>query len=367
MKNDGHGPVIVAVAATNEPHLKLKDHPVEMVNINGKDLIRVPMLFAGVFSHPKGKNGKFNFTPQFLSRVEKNHNQEVWDSAPYFRVGHARDRALGWFDKQKGGYFSLEDNGKLLVGYAMPTDEEAIEIINKGLFRYASVDLHFNFKSRLMALLEISTHELEEYTSMTDQNDGQENSTNDLATLVALATQSAKDIAELNASITGLATRIETLETSEQEDSEEDTHSLEVQELKDVQLALQNENRAYKVALIRTKVKGVLAQLKAYRTSDNKGYSAALLNSVEAILLHKEITLSDETKISLESDEPTSWELASYFNDALTELVLHILPKSLVKLETETEGDDIQELDNTNLETKDADYKEFWKQQRLEI
>lgn len=141
MKN----PVILGVAATNRPHVRLREHPMEVVEVDGKKMIRVPFMVKGKYRHPMGS---LDFTDAVFDKMIQNHQAKAGDFAEGLDVKHIPDLgSLAWFDPDKGGRIVKE--GNLLVGYGVPTGEDAIGIVESGKFRYSSVEFHPDYKSNL--------------------------------------------------------------------------------------------------------------------------------------------------------------------------------------------------------------------------
>lgn len=141
MKN----PVILGVAATNRPHVRLREHPMSIVEIDGKKMVRVPFMVKGKYRHPMGS---LDFTDDVFEKMITNHIQKVGDFGEGLDVKHIPDLgSLAWFDPDLGGKIVKEDN--LLVGYGVPTGDDSLKFIENGKFRWASVEFHPDYKSTL--------------------------------------------------------------------------------------------------------------------------------------------------------------------------------------------------------------------------
>lgn len=141
MKN----PVILGIAATNRPHVRLREHPLSMVKIDGKEYVRVPFMVKGRYKHP---TGPLDFNDEAFAQMISNHKNKVGDFAESLDMKHFPEKgSLAWFDADKGGFIKQE--GNLLVGYGVPTGPETIDIVNSGKFRYASVEFQPNYQSNL--------------------------------------------------------------------------------------------------------------------------------------------------------------------------------------------------------------------------
>jgi hypothetical protein len=152
MKN----PVWLGCAVTNRPHIRLKEHPLSVVDINGKKFIRVPMMKAGKYRHPQGD---LDMTGDVLNQFIDNHNKGLADFEVVLDAKHQPDRgALGLFESKQGAFVQREKagtpqvsdpNGELLVAYAIPTGDDAVETIESGKFRHASMEFHPDYSSNV--------------------------------------------------------------------------------------------------------------------------------------------------------------------------------------------------------------------------
>lgn len=141
MKN----PVILGIAATNRPHVRLREHPLSIVEVDGKKYVRVPFMVKGRYKHP---TGTLDFNDEVFAQMIANHKNKAGDFAPGLDLKHFPEKgSLAWFDDEKGGFIKQE--GNLLVGYGVPTGDEALDIVNSGKFRYASVEFQPNYQSNL--------------------------------------------------------------------------------------------------------------------------------------------------------------------------------------------------------------------------
>lgn len=135
-----YGPCVLAVAATNEPFIGLKDHPSEIVQINDTDYVRVPMLMQGYYLHPW--YGPLIYNQPAVDRIIRNHVMGIAEAPVYYRVNHRENPAVAFFDIDKGGWFAEEvvNNDKLLVGYGVIVEQQrALETIRD--YVCASVDI----------------------------------------------------------------------------------------------------------------------------------------------------------------------------------------------------------------------------------
>lgn len=141
MKN----PVILGVAATNRPHVRLREHPISIVEVDGKKMVRVPFMVKGRYRHPLGT---LDFTDDVFDKMIVNHTNKVGDFGEGLDVKHIPDLgSLAWFDPEDGGKIVKE--GNLLVGYGVPTGADALKFVEDKKFKWASVEFHPDYKSTL--------------------------------------------------------------------------------------------------------------------------------------------------------------------------------------------------------------------------
>lgn len=152
------GLTLLRIAYTNEPHLKLRDHPISVVNIDGKEYVRHPVMVAGKYHHPNGEldlNGTEITDPKHkFNRIIANHFNRVQDAGVYTRPGHTSGRAWTWVSPEHGGWLAYEEDkgDQLLVAYGRPTNPNYVDEIKRGEFQYVSADLHLKYRSN--AILE---------------------------------------------------------------------------------------------------------------------------------------------------------------------------------------------------------------------
>lgn len=145
MESGMNNPVILGIAATNRPHVRLREHPMSVVEKNGKKMVRVPFMVKGKYRHTLGP---LDFTDEVFDKMIENHKNKVGDFGEGLDVKHIPDLgSLAWFDPDSGGQIVREDN--LLVGYGVPTGEDALKFIEDGKFKWASVEFHPDYKSTL--------------------------------------------------------------------------------------------------------------------------------------------------------------------------------------------------------------------------
>jgi hypothetical protein len=149
MKREMKRPVMTGVALTNRPHIRLRNYPIEVIEENDKPMFRVPFMVAGRYLHP---SGELDFTEQVFDDFIKNQTAKIADNDLGLDAKHQPDRgAWAWFEPALGGRVVKEviNGDKLLVGYGVPTDEDAVDKLKKSVFRYASLEFHPNYRSNL--------------------------------------------------------------------------------------------------------------------------------------------------------------------------------------------------------------------------
>lgn len=143
-EDGSYGPTVLAVAATNEPFIGLKDHPSEIVQIDDAAYVRVPFLMQGYYNHPW--YGPLIFNQPKIDKIIQNHVMGVAEAPVYYRVRHAENPSVAFFDLDRGGWFAEEEvNGdKLLVAYGPVVDEQrALETVRD--YVCASMDIDENY------------------------------------------------------------------------------------------------------------------------------------------------------------------------------------------------------------------------------
>ncbi len=150
------GITLLRVAYTNEPHLRLRKHPMTVVEVDGEKVIRHPIMVAGNYRHPRAKNGVLNLNtvpitdPEHkFNRIVANHYGNVTDAGVYTRPGHGSREAWAWLSPEHGGWMSIEESegDTVLVAYGRATSEDRLQRIERGEYRYNSADLHLRYKS----------------------------------------------------------------------------------------------------------------------------------------------------------------------------------------------------------------------------
>lgn len=141
----GVGWTLMGVAMTSMPHLRQRDHEIEMVG----DEVKVPVYKLGIYWHPFAPNGQLVFDEAATEQMIENYDRKVTDYNVSLNKSHTDDEgALAFLDKQDGGRIELEDNW--LVLYGPPVDDDAIATINSKKWRYASGEFALDYTSNLL-------------------------------------------------------------------------------------------------------------------------------------------------------------------------------------------------------------------------
>lgn len=341
----GFGWTLVAVAAVNRPGARQRGYDITVVERNGQMVLRAPIIKKSVV---RNKGRTYKFDQGFFDNVLRNHERGVCDSAPYLRVSHepgdARPPALGWFDAESGGELVQEENW--LVGYALPTSDEALETVKRKEYRYASADIHPDYRSNELAVLE--TAEFETYPE--DHIFVEEDNTMTVTLEEALVQieQLKTDMVERDERVTELEAQVTELEDGQSDD--DDHQDLEVPEwVKEKLTKLEAENirleeERVKSAQIaeferrKATVAEIAGNLKSFRNDSGHGYSAAVVNTFEQVALSQPVKGSgDEIIVQLEDgEELTLAALLDYFIAGAAHLVRQSGPT--VQLEGNTHG-----------------------------
>ncbi len=296
---DNVGLALLRIAYTNEPHLRLRKHPLSIVEVDDNEYIRHPILVAGKYSHPNGEldlnsvpiedpNHKFN-------RIVANHYGNVTDAGVYSRPGHKSREAWSWLSPEHGGWLAVESVGKdtLLVGYGKPTSKDKLETLRRGDYRYISADLHTKYKSNALESdgSVIHTYQLTE-EDMSDET----TKTISLEEFEAFteAQKEAKKLAEqvksledgkgeMGTKMARLEARLEEFESSNDSDDDSDLPE-------SVRLRLEQDSKRMaklEVSLAKAERGAVLGQLKqAIKMASTPDKNGAIIDSftLEAVL-----------------------------------------------------------------------------------
>ncbi len=268
-------PVIYGVALTNKPFIRLKDYPISY--LEDENLIRIPILVPGLYEYSydfeEDEPIYFEITIEVINKMIENHIKDVSDFSVSLNIEHDElPGAIGWFETENA--FRLEDN--LLVGYATPTDEAAIELVKNKKYRFASIEFITDYKSN--QVVRYSTKKMKEAAMPT-------NDEKLLELKVAKEAEEQKRV-ELETQLAEQTQKIQ--ELSEQLELK-DNKVQEAMELKDTLDQMKVQLAEQKVQLNRQKAEIILAEARA--REDERGYvhSPALLDIAEKIMLAQEI------------------------------------------------------------------------------
>jgi hypothetical protein len=361
---EGNGMTLMGVAVTNRPHLKGLP-PVKVVRrIVGeeeKDLLRIPLLLQGIFKHPKGN---LVFNPKVFERLKRNLRDNVIEQDLCVDSRHNPDwGALGWVGPGFPGT-GLQEEDDILVAYADPTPIGR-EKVEQNLFRYASAELHANFRhpqigdkfeaAKLstdeidVVLLEHIAEEEARIMAEKDKDTIIDEPQNDEAMQVKLEEERQKR--------EELETRLEELEKQQQEREKDLITRLEEAEIR----LAEKDREGYEAH-----VEAVMIKAESYRDKDGKGHPKLLLEAIKAALLLEDFKFGDEDKeiITLEHEEdkePTVAHLQKYYHDLFIYL-LENLP-GLVPTQGGTKPDDTPPGATRKLEEGEPsseEIRDFW-------
>lgn len=144
------GAALIAVAATNKPHLPQRGGEITVIERDGEPpKVRIPIARRGVYRHPRGK---IKFTQQIFDQMIENHLRKVTDNPVHLDLRHKdTEGALAWLDPDDGGYLTME--GDWLVGYGPATDERAVDLIKSKRYRFSSAEFTPDYRSNLVERL----------------------------------------------------------------------------------------------------------------------------------------------------------------------------------------------------------------------
>lgn len=345
-----NGPVILGIAATNRPHLPLP--PMSVVDVEGRKLIRVPFLRAGIFSHPEHGNLVFNDT--VLAKMLDNYTNGKSHFGVSLDIRHKPELgALAWFDKDKGGDLVLETDekyGKLLVGYAEPTSEEALKIVEKKQYAYASAEFKSNHKDTMIAKL--STDDLKEITieDLFDENTKLEEPMEQ----ITVSLEEYNELKQKAESLTATETALE--EARKELKKFEKPQAPAVSEEVRVKLEEQDgEIKRLKRDALEREVDLVVTKAQAYRDSNDYGHSPILLEIARNAMLGLAVPVKDGS-IKLESDNPA--DVVDFFRKTFVHM-LESIPGQ-VRMESKTVGDETKSFNKGSDEFETKDFESFW-------
>lgn len=258
----GRGWTILSAALTNRPRARQKNHPISIVERDGAEYLRAPLIRK---CRIKYRGEILTFGQEEFDQILKNHKGRIWDAPPYIRVAHGDSFGLAWFarvgDEEPHGDMVQENDW--LVAYALPTDED-VKRAERG-YKYTSIDVHPDYSSNQMGLSfssdefeEIDEDEVTEEVSMSDEGKQEK-----------VITLSEKEYKSLLAS----------------ESEKNATLQKELDEVKVMKAKLETERVANHRQLFLTSVDGVIEKATARRSEDGKtALPAFVLNTAKAIM-----------------------------------------------------------------------------------
>lgn len=334
MANKGCGWTILAAALTNTPRARQKDNPISIVERNGEEYLKVPLIKKCKIRY---RGEILTFGQDEFDQMLTNHKNQVWDAPPYIRVGHYDNPGLAWFaqvgDQSPSG--EMVQEGDWLVAYALPTDEKVREA-ERG-YKYSSIDVHPDYSSNQMGLAFNSSKfeevdEVEVTEEETMSGDGKNKKVVELSQeeYQDLLAEGSKERAELQR---------------------------ELDEVKELKAQLEANQAKAKRQVYFSSVSAVIDRAKARRSEDGKSaLPAFILNTVEAILKF-EVIESGSGVIKLDREGGESG-LVDYVFHAIDHLLtnmpiisMSIEGSSEHKEDARYEGDDGKETISFGLET----------------
>lgn len=338
---EGVGPALLAIAATNKPHLRQRDGgQISLVKENDKELVRVPIARKGIYTHPT--HGKLVFSDSTFGRMVDNYNKRVTDYSLHLDLRHKdTEGALALLDIDDGG--SLKIEGEWLVAYGPPTDDEAKKLIANKRYRYASAEFHPNYESNLVERLsmdELETLSLEDLEPVVIE----------ISLLDYLNRKDTKPIMKIldDGAVQLPKEEFETME-KRLKDAEDKVKELEGKVTPPPQLEnvpetikleleqMRNLVREQKREMLKGSVALALAKAEGYRDSDGRGHSTVLVETVKKLMLGE--SLGAEGSIKLENEAKPE-DVAEYFRRGLVHL-LETIPGQ-VPMQSKTVGDSSQ-------------------------
>ena len=173
----GHGPTLLAVAATNHPVIK-NMRRLEIVMHDGKEMIKAQVARWGTFIHPSSGR-KFTLSMAWAQRILENWRNNVYGQAIFLDPSHdTKAAALG----EMVHFEATEANGADAIFDPTP---EGLDAVKDKKYSYASVLFHPDYKGSevavgadeelaeidlfQMALAKVGGNQQEE-TNMADEN-----------------------------------------------------------------------------------------------------------------------------------------------------------------------------------------------------
>lgn len=259
----GLGWTVLAAALTNTPRARQKDDPISIVERNGAEYLRVPLIKKCKIRY---KGNVIAFGQDEFDQMLKNHKDRVWDAPPYIRVAHEDSFGLAWFaqvgNETPSGEMVQEKDW--LVAYALPTDED-VRRAERG-YKFASIDVHPDYASNQMGLA-LSSNEFEEVNEEDEVTEEEAMSDDkDKGNVVTLSADEYKDLLTRESEANAVLQK-------------------QLDEANAQKAMLEAEQARSRQQLFLSSVNGVIDQAKARRSEDGKAaLPAFILNTAEAIL-----------------------------------------------------------------------------------
>lgn len=321
-------PVMTHFAMTNKPHIQGLDElgfvdgdgkPWVEGESQGEKLIKVPLLILGKWKH---RLGILNFTKKLTERIEEN-----------FRAGKAGHQVgsdarhkdvLGSLAWATGKFFSdVSKKGLPQWGVLAKPTTQGEQFVRDKVFQYASIELHPNFKNRMLSAAlsaddivgewadECPALALDEYYEEGDMPEGTEEVTLE------------QDLE--------LQDQVDTLSTEGEE-----TRGL-LQATQD-ELRLANERLArMERAMLDQFVESIVIRAEAFRDESDHAHSSQFLGWLNSVLKLQPIGEGDNV-IQLE-DTSSPGTIVGYFRRAINWLAENVSTAGPIMQEAKTEPD----------------------------
>ncbi len=366
-KYEGEGPALLAAAITSKPHLRQRGNEISLTEIDGKELVRVPLMRKSIVSHPWV--GKLVFDDEFFELMIKNHKSRVTDFSVSLDFRHTDDFGiLARLDPDDGGYLAMEDSW--LIAYGAPADEKAKEIILGRKWPYSSPEFHPDYKSHLLKkltnnpspdknsiTLESCTEIKEEvlmtkkfkFGDITFELEGEEGNytlPEDAVSILEKVSEITNKVTPLETQVVTLKDETKTLKSEKQElkgkiallekDDSEPEMSDAVRLMFEEQQGRITELEAQEVELKQSRLKeqvAVTLRAAEEKVVDGYGYTKPLLDLIKAGML---LESTEEVKLENQADPE---QVASYYRNLLVRVLKVGLER--VPVESKTEHDDL--------------------------
>lgn len=322
-------PVMLGVALTNRPHVRLRNHP---ISINEEGQVRVPFMVQGQYKHP---TGDMDFNQRVYEGFLDNHTKRVADFDLGADVKHLPELgAWLWFEEHLGGKVVSEidpkTGDKLLVGYGWPTSDDIRSRIKNGQFRFASLEFHPNYRSNVKTTYlssdfiddveESMSVSQEEFDALSQKNVKLESDNADLA----------QKIQQLTADLEALKAQLTAKDAPQEEQMTERELQLHTR-------LIQLEKNA-----VEQHVNLVIEKAKNRVNEQGQGLPAVILNAAQTLMLGKGM----EGVVALEEADMTqAGAIADYFRKGVEKL-LEIMPITAPRLEGQSQPDDTHQLES---------------------